>query len=161
MHFGRYGGESEDPRLSPLYVGQPAFIRGYDPNSFTLDECSPTEAAEARCPEFERLIGSRLAMLNMEVRVPLLGNEQLGLINLPFLPTEIAPFFDVGMAWTRDDAPELRYDRRSAERVPVMSTGVSARVNLFGYMVAEVFYAYPLHRREKGGHFGFQLQPGW
>ena len=161
MHFGRYGGESEDPRLSPLYVGQPAFIRGYDPNSFTLDECTPTEANDGRCPEFERLIGSRLAMLNMELRVPLLGNEQLGLINLPFLPTEIAPFVDVGVAWTRDEAPDLRYDRRTADRVPVMSTGVSARVNLFGYMIGEVYYAYPLHRREKGGHFGFQLQPGW
>jgi hypothetical protein len=29
------------------------------------------------------------------------------------------------------------------ERVPVVSTGVSARANLFGAAVIEVFYAYP------------------
>lgn len=161
MHYGRYGGASEDQRLSPLYLGQPAFIRGYDPNSFSLDECTPTGTNDGRCPEFERLIGSRFAFANMEVRVPLFGNEQLGLFNLPFLPTEIAPFFDIGVAWTRDASPELRFSRDTQDRVPVMSAGLSARVNLFGYMVGEVYYVYPFQRREKGGHFGFQLQPGW
>jgi len=161
MHYGRYGGAAEDQRLSPLYVGQPAFIRGYDPNSFSLDECTPTATNDGSCPEFERLIGSRFAFANMEVRLPLFGNEQLGLFNLPFLPTEIAPFFDVGVAWTRDASPELRFDRDTPDRVPVMSAGLSARVNLFGYMIGEVYYVYPFQRREKGGHFGFQLQPGW
>ena len=161
MHYGRYGGESDDRRLSPMYVGQPAFIRGYDPNSFSLAECSPTGPDEGRCPEFERLIGSRLAFGNVEIRLPLFGNEQFGLINLPFLPTEISPSFDVGLAWSRRESPELRFDRDTPARVPLMSAGVSARVNIFGYAVGEVFYVYPFQRPEKGGHFGFQLQPGW
>ena len=161
MHYGRYGGESEDRRLTPMYLGQPALIRGYDPNSFTLDECTTTAANDGTCPEFERLIGSRLAFANVELRLPLFGTRELGLINLPFLPTEIAPFFDVGVAWTRNESPELRYERDSPERIPVMSAGMTARVNLFGYVIGEVFYAYPFQRREKGGHFGFQLQPGW
>jgi hypothetical protein len=65
------------------------------------------------------------------------------------------------VAWTRNESPELRYDRETAERVPVVSAGVSARVNLFGYMIGEVFYVHPFHRQVKGSHFGFQLQPGW
>jgi hypothetical protein len=161
MTYGRYGGGSEDPRLSPIYIGQPAFIRGYDPNNFGVDECVVESTDDDPCPEFNRLVGSRMAIANVELRIPLFGNEELGLINLPFLPTEIAPFFDVGVAWRRHDGPVLRFEREGGDRVPVMSTGVSARVNLFGYMVGEVFYVYPLQRKVKGAHFGFQLQPGW
>jgi hypothetical protein len=161
LTYGRYGGGSEDQRLSPIYVGQPAFIRGYDPNSFNVDECVVESTAENPCPEFNRLVGSRIAVANFELRVPLFGNEEFGLFNLPFLPTEISPFVDVGVAWRQHESPALRFERDGAERVPVVSTGVSARVNLFGYVVGEVFYVYPFQRRVKGAHFGFQLQPGW
>ena len=161
LTYGRYGGGSEDPRLSPIYVGQPAFIRGYDPNNFGVEECIVESTEAEPCPEFNRLVGSRIAVANAELRFPLFGTEEFGLINLPFLPTEIAPFFDVGVAWRRHDAPVLRLEREGGERVPVMSYGVSARINLFGYMVAELFYVNPIQRQEKGPHFGFQLQPGW
>ncbi len=162
MHYGRYGGGSEDPRLSPLYVGQPAFIRGYDPNSFSVEECVSAQPGEPDgCPEFNRLVGSRIALVNLELRIPLFGTQELGLINLPFLPTEIAPFVDIGAAWGRSGLPELRFERETADRVPVVSTGVSARVNLFGYIVGEIFYVHPFQRQVKGSHFGFQLQPGW
>jgi Tol biopolymer transport system component len=161
MTYGRYGGGSEDERLSPIWLGQPAFIRGYDPNNFGIDECVVETTQDNPCPEYTRLVGSRMAIANFELRIPLFGTEELGLINLPFLPTEISPFFDVGVAWRRNESPEFRFEREGGDRVPVMSTGVSARVNLFGYAVGEVFYVYPLHRKEKGAHFGFQLQPGW
>jgi Tol biopolymer transport system component len=161
MSYGRYGGGSEDTRLSPIYLGQPAFIRGYDPNNFSVEECVVASTDADPCPEFNRLVGSRIALANFELRVPLFGNEEFGLFNLPFLPTEIAPFFDVGVAWRRGESPELRFERGGAARVPVMSTGVSARVNVLGYLVGEVFYVYPFQREIKGAHFGFQLQPGW
>jgi hypothetical protein len=161
LTYGRYGGGSEDPRLSPIYVGQPAFIRGYDPNSFGVTECVVESTEDDPCPEFNRLVGSRIGVANVELRIPLFGTEEFGLINLPFLPTEISPFFDVGVAWRRNEGPEFRFEREGGARVPVMSTGLSARVNLFGYMVGEVFYVYPFQRKEKGAHFGFQLQPGW
>jgi hypothetical protein len=45
--------------------------------------------------------------------------------------------------------------------VPVFSTGVSARMNVLGYLVFEAYYAYPFQRPEKGAHFGFVLSPGW
>ena len=103
----------------------------------------------------------------MELRIPLFGTEQFGLINFPYLPTEIALFVDGGVAWTANDPPQIGpvsewfKDTRSAERIPVFSTGVSTRVNLFGYTVLEIFYAKPWQRPVKGAHFGFQIIPGW
>ena len=47
------------------------------------------------------------------------------------------------------------------KRVPVFSAGISARMNILGYMVLEAYYAYPFQRPQKGAHFGFVLSPGW
>jgi hypothetical protein len=40
-------------------------------------------------------------------------------------------------------------------------TGVSARSNVLGAFVLEVYYAIPWQRPERGAHFGFQFVPGW
>ena len=45
--------------------------------------------------------------------------------------------------------------------MPVGSTGVSARVNILGFMILETYYAYPWQRPDKGWHWGFNLAPGW
>lgn len=161
VHLGRYGSGAESNLLRPLFLGQQQLIRGYDANSFSVDECEVVPGTQDACPQFSRLNGSRIAVANFELRIPLFGTDRFGLINLPFLPTEITPFFDAGVAWTKDESPELKFARNSSERVPVFSTGVSTRLNLFGYAVVEVFWAYPFQRPEKGGFFGFQLAPGW
>jgi hypothetical protein len=161
IHFGRYGSDAESDRLQPLYVGQPTLVRGYDVRSFTVDECSSLSQSGAECPEFERLVGSRIVAANAELRIPLFGTRQLGLINFPFLPTEIAPFVDVGAAWSGNQRVDWRFDRNTSERVPVVSTGVAARVNLFGFAVAEFFWVNPFQRPGRGSHWGWQLTPGW
>jgi hypothetical protein len=43
----------------------------------------------------------------------------------------------------------------------VTSAGVTARFNLFGYLIGELFYAVPLQRPDKDGVWGFQIAPGW
>ena len=184
IHYGRYGSDANSPRMSPLFLGYETFVRGYAVESFTGDECSQSLSSQRQeCPEFDRLIGSRLAVFNAEVRVPLFGVEGLGLINMPFLPTEISAFVDAGLAWYGSDAvacsvftngddcpenaiyepsePRLAFDRNTTDRVPVVSTGVSARVNILGYLILEAYYAYPFQRPEKGAHWGFNLAPGW
>jgi hypothetical protein len=165
LHYGRYGRDAEgvdsDGRriLSDLFLGYEPLIRGYARESFDPRvECGPDPT---RCPAFERLTGSRLAIANFEVRIPLFGVPELGLINFPYLPTEIAPFFDAGLAWRAGDTPDLRFDRNTSDRVPVFSTGLSIRMNLLGYAVLEAYYAYPFQRPERGAHWGFQLAPGW
>jgi len=108
------------------------------------------------------LLGTRIGVASLEFRVPLLGTDSFGLLNFPYLPTELTLFADGGVAWTAEDPPELKFvTERTGERVPVFSTGVSTRFNMFGYLVMEIFYAHPFQRPGKGSHFGFQLIPGW
>ena len=97
----------------------------------------------------------------MEFRIPLLGTEQFGLINFGFLPTEISLFLDGGVAWTSDESPVLEFATKSTKRIPVFSSGIAARFNLFGYLIGQVYYAYPFQRPAAGWQFGFVIAPGW
>lgn len=159
IHIGRYGADADNRELFPLYVGDPQLVRGYDVNSINSNECiaSPTSS----CPVFDRLIGSKMAVGNVELRIPFTGTDQLGLINFPYLATEISPFFDAGVAWTSANQPNVEFSTTSQGRVPVFSTGVSMRMNVLGYLVAEVWYAHPFQRPNAKNQWGFQLTPGW
>ncbi|PQJ34371.1 peptidase S9 [Salinibacter sp. 10B] len=162
VHIGNYGASDND-LFSEEYLGysySQAYVRGYSFNSFDPDECFLT-SAQSTCPVLDRLIGTRVATASAEVRFPFLGTESYGLFSFPYLPTEIAVFADAGVAWTAEDAPALVWDRDTDRRVPVVSTGVSARMNLFGAFILEVFYATPFQRPEKGGFVGLNLLPGW
>jgi len=164
LYYGRFGQDADNPqKLSPLYLGQETLIRGYDANNFGPQECTPVNnaATQTGCAEIDRLLGSKIGVFNAEMRFPLFGVREFGLINFPFLPTDIAPFFDAGVAWAKGDPPSFEFNRNTAKRVPVFSTGISARMNVLGYLVFEAYYAYPFQRPQKGGHFGFVLSPGW
>lgn len=161
FHLGRYGGDAESDRLTPLFVGYPTLVRGYEAGSFENTECSTVPGDPGACPEFDRLIGSRIAVANAEFRVPLFGTEDFGLLGGGFLPTELVGFVDGAVAWTKDESPEFELARESTERIPVFSAGSSLRFNLFGAIVAELYYAYPFQRPEEGWRWGFQLAPGW
>ncbi|NJD11416.1 MAG: peptidase S9, partial [Gemmatimonadetes bacterium] len=162
LHYGRYGRDAEgvtssgELLLYPLFLGQEALVRGYASSSFDAVEC---QGNTATCPAFDRLWGTKIALASAELRIPLFGVSELGLINFPFLPTELAPFFDVGYAWGKVGATGLQVNE--ADRKAVFSTGVSARINILGYMVLESYLAYPFQRPDKGWHFGFNLMPGW
>ncbi|MEM1126764.1 MAG: peptidase S9 [Bacteroidota bacterium] len=161
LHVGNYGNRDGDVFTTEFlgYSFRPGFIRGYSFGSFESSEC--TFAPDGSCPQQDRLLGTRIAMASAELRVPLFGTQDFGLIPFPYLPTELSLFADAGVAWTQDEAPVLAFDRDSVDRVPLVSVGASSRFNLFGYMVLELFYAYPFQRPDKGGHFGVQLLPGW
>ncbi len=164
LYYGRFGADADNPqKLTPLYLGQETLIRGYDANNFGPNECTPANsvATQSGCAEIDRLLGSKIGVINAEMRFPLFGVREFGLINFPFLPTDIAPFFDAGVAWAKGDPPSFEFNRNTPKRVPVFSTGISARMNVLGYLVFETYYAYPFQRPQKGGHFGFVLSPGW
>ena len=157
LHVGRYGSDAESDRISPLFVGSEQLVRGYAPESFEGNECLRNALD---CPAFDRLVGSRIGVVSLEMRIPLLAPEGFGLIPFNFVPLEIAPFVDAGAAWTKDENVRFAFDRRALDRVPVVSYGVSTRVNLLGYAVLEAYYAFPTHRRT-GWHWGFNFAPGW
>ncbi|HYI13133.1 MAG TPA: BamA/TamA family outer membrane protein [Thermoanaerobaculia bacterium] len=157
MHYGRYGKGSEDPRLSTLYLGRGSLMRGYDPYSIDPIECG-TEINT--CPVFDRLLGTRIALASVEVRAPLFGTREFGLINNPFLPTEIFAFADGGAAWTEDEKVNWTYATDTDDRVPVFSAGLGLRI-LLSYIPIEVYAAKPFQRPEEEIVYGFNITPGW
>ena len=183
VHYGRYGRDADNyDRLSPIYLGEETLIRGYGYGSFTPDECTVgTGGDPARCPVFDRLVGSRVGVMNAEIRIPLFGTSGFGLVNFPYLPLEVSPFFDAGVAWTGDQSPSFRLTNEStttpancatsqtgsgilvpcAERIPVFSAGLSFRANVLGYMILEAYVAHPFQRPTKDWVFGLQVAPGW
>jgi len=169
LHFGRYG-NSLDPNRStaaiqPYFLGWETFVRGYAYESFKPEECAITSfepgAVAGTCAGFDRLFGHRLVVANLEMRVPLLGTPQFGLINFPFVPTEIVLFADAGVAWNELSEVDFDFQRSGGKRVPVFSVGASARINIFGFLILESYYALPFQRPDKGAHWGFVLSPGW
>jgi WD40 repeat protein len=164
MHFGRYGPDAEERHgllNRELFLGFPTLVRGYAHDSFTQQECVDAQGSfDPDCNVFFRLLGSRIGVASAELRVPLFGVPEFGLINFPFLPTELAGFVDAGLAWTSDEPPVFAWDD-VASRTPVVSAGVTTRMNLMGFAILEIYYAYPFQRPNQGFHFGFNLAPGW
>lgn len=159
LHYGRYGSGAEDERISPLYLGQGSLVRGYDPYSIDPVECQSTPG-QSDCPVFDRLVGTRIAATSLEFRAPLLGTAEYGLIDAPFVPTEIMAFVDAGVAWRQGETPELKFETDTRERVPVFSVGLGLRI-LLSYIPIEVYAAKPFQRPDEDIVYGFNIVPGW
>jgi WD40 repeat protein len=166
LHYGRYGSDSGDPRISPLYLGNLGLIRGYDLSSFDLRNCSNVVGG---CPVFDRLVGTRIALASAEARVPLFGTKEFGLLS-GFVPTELEGFVDAAAAWcgkgqtticpAGTESVKLKFAKDTPERVPVVSAGIGARI-LLSYIPIEVYYARPFQRPDSKWVFGFNIIPGW
>jgi len=150
MHYGRYGSDAN--RFYNLYLGYPWYMRGYDyGNAYELLQQNGRSVDE--------LFGSKMLLTNAEVRIPLTGPAQLALIKSKFLFTELSFFADGGYAWdtfkkpTEGNLREFNYD-------PLFSAGVSLRINVFGALILEPYYAWPLLKETKGS-FGLNITPGW
>jgi outer membrane protein assembly factor BamA len=160
LHLGRYGHDANSAQLVPLFVGDPTLVRGYDIGTLSATECTAAPGSAA-CPEFDRLTGSRLAVANLELRVPLFGGEGYRLVDLRFLPTELAAFLDAGTAWSAHAAPVVRFAIHSTERIPVASAGLAARVVVGGLAVVQLYVAKPFQRPQRGAVTGIVISPGW
>ncbi|HEV2130614.1 MAG TPA: BamA/TamA family outer membrane protein, partial [Longimicrobiaceae bacterium] len=168
FHFGRYGSDAEDQeRISPLFLGYPSLLRGYEYGS-VADACvaglrqdNAVETEIPSCQVLDQLFGSRVAVASAELRFPLIRQIVFGGgFGLP--PIEGFGFFDAGVSWTRDTDPVFARGLRpeEADRGIFTSIGVGARINLFGYLILEVDYVNPLDR-ERGWHWQFAAQPGF
>ena len=143
--------EQEVNALLPVYIGQMGLVRGYD---FIFDANGPEEFGDV---SFNQLLGSSFGIMSFEVRLPFTGPKQLALIGSKVFFTDLALFFDAGMAFNAfgdigaegPNAPEL-----------AMSVGTSLRFNLFGAMILEPYWAYPLQTNSRVV-FGLNFIPGW
>jgi len=162
---------SGERQLYPLYIGYPFLVRGFESSSFYNSNSSATQGFNVN-----QLMGSRIAVVNLEARLPFTGPEKLAAIKSGILFSDLNVFFDAGLAWNAGD--EIAFKTQPSkigtetnpdgsqvdiyERVPAMSAGVSLRVNIFGYFVLEPYYAVPFNRKDiKFGTFGLNFAPGW
>lgn len=155
MHYGRYGSGGGDGRLSPLYLGYPSLVRGYDVYSFDSSECVPK--GTSTCPAIDRLVGSRVLIGNLEFRFPLLRPFGASQGMYGPVPVELALFADGGVAWNGGERPSLL----GGERQGVSSVGAALRVNFLGFAIGEFDFARPLQRDRQGWLFQFNLSPGF
>jgi Tol biopolymer transport system component len=154
LHYGRYGADAEDVRLTPLFLGYQGLVRGYDFGSFDANECESLDMTT--CEAFDRLNGSRVAVASAELRFPLLGLFSGKSFYGPF-PIEMALFADAGLAWTSATKPIFAGGDRDWSR----SVGAALRVNVFGFAIAEFDYVRPLDRSRRGWLWQFGLTPGF
>lgn len=175
LQYGRYGRDADNDRLYPLYLGEETILRGYGYGSFTPEECAASRAnasVASACPVRDRLFGSRIALLSAELRIPVLGVPEFGLVNFPYLPLTLSPFVDVAESWTGGgcDAQSrvpcrgfsTSFSNNTFAQGIVASAGLSARVNVLGYAILEAYAAHPFQRPgARTWVYGIQLAPGW
>jgi outer membrane protein assembly factor BamA len=154
LHYGRYGGDAEDPRLLPVYIGHPSLVRGYD---IVLNGAECTLIAAPACRSSDPLVGSRALVGNLEFRMPLL--RPLGLSGRMYgpVPTEIAVFADGGAGWNRGERPSVF----GGARPVAASAGLTLRTNIRGFAVAGFTLARPFQRQNERWVFQFTLAPGF
>lgn len=153
LFYGRFGKDANSNVLPPLYLGYPWFIRGYDSESFVgQSQNAPLSIND--------LAGNKILVTSAELRLPLTGPERLSTIRSKLFFTELNLFTDGGQAWGLKEI--VRRGEVNRKSRFVISSGVSLRVNLFGYLVIEPFYAVPW---QNGGwqnaRFGLNFMPGW
>jgi Tol biopolymer transport system component len=156
MLFGRFGRDAEQ---FPIFLGTTELIRGYTAGSMRDHECGGSFSG---CAEIQQLVGSKVAVGNIELRFPLTRSLVLGLLPVGFPPIEGALFYDAGVAWSAGDT--LKLSRKAGDdpllvRAPLRSWGGSIRANLFGYVILRLDLTKPLDRRYTKSYWTVSLGP--
>jgi Tol biopolymer transport system component len=168
--FGRIGDIGN--QINPLFIGYPQFIRGYEAQSFFNSNAG---GLSSNGFSIDQLIGNRFAVANFEIRLPFTGPEKLSVLPSKFLFSEVNLFFDAGLAWNAGDkislsnqVQQIGFDAKKqpvyskTSRIPALSAGISARVNVLGYLVLEPYFAFPFTRNDVTlPIFGLAFSPGW
>jgi outer membrane protein assembly factor BamA len=94
---------------------------------------------------------------NIEFRFPLL--RPFGVTQSMYgpVPIEVALFTDAGVAYNQGESPRFL----GGDRQGVSSSGVTLRVNMFGFAVGEFDFSHPWQRPGQGFIFQFNLSPGF
>lgn len=149
QHSARYGPGAGDPRLTPLLLGLQSLVRGYDLGSYAADECG---RAATSCSLVDELAGSRVALVNVELRAPILG-LLTGDLDYSGVPLDLIAFADAAWLSTMTGGGGSDRDR-------FRSIGAGARANLGG-MVFEMTAARPFDRGGNGWRVSLLLRPGF
>jgi Tol biopolymer transport system component len=155
----RLGGNADNPNeVFPFFVIQPWFVRGF------LGGLTGQPLVEGNTQElFISSAGSKIGVANAEIRLPFTGPRGLALIPTRAFLSDLNLFFDAGIAFfNRDDLLE-NPTSGGFQHAPFISTGASMRINLFGALIIEPYFALPLSADKEFRKWGWGLnfQPGW
>jgi Tol biopolymer transport system component len=161
--FQYYGQQGRDENRFQFFAGSPDLIRGYTVGSFAKHECltAADPNSTTGCLALDQLVGTRLAITTVELRFPLLGYGS-GILTSGFPAVEGAFFYDAGVAW--QGGLQVQFSRHpgqayQAVRVPLTSTGLALRANLFNFLILRADYAFPLQRPGVNGYWTISLGP--
>jgi Tol biopolymer transport system component len=156
LHYARYGPDAD--RLYPLYVGDNYYVRGYAYNSYN-------NRGNTYNPDYlnlNTLAGSKMGVINAEVRLPLSGPERLTFFKSKYFYTALVAFADGGFATNNYNNLVFSWQPDPDKHTPIFSAGLALRVNLFGYAVLEPYAAMPFQREDKAIAFGLFIRgSGW
>ncbi|MBI1808545.1 MAG: PD40 domain-containing protein [Gemmatimonadetes bacterium] len=146
----------------PRYIGIPQYIRGYDREAYLQSDC--TQVQNTDCNAALQLLGSRVALVNAEMRFPLVRRFDLGFLPISLPPIDGLFFYDAGMAWSGGQSVTMsrpaNYDY-TTQRYPLRSYGYGFRVNLFNFAILRMDYSVPLDSFSKKGYWWWTLGPSF
>lgn len=152
-----------DEEAFPKYIARPDFVRGYDRNSSFYLSCPVVGANPTNCSAVQ-LLGSRVAVANIEARFPLLRRVELGFAPVSLPPVDGLFFYDAGLAWSSGQkvfgTRPSEFDV-SRDRYPVRSYGAGLRINLFNYAILRWDYAVPVDQNGRKGVWTWSLWPSF
>jgi len=145
------------------YIARPDYVRGYDRNSNFYLSCPVVGANPSNCSAVQ-LLGSRVAVANVELRFPVVRRVELGFLPFDLPPLDGLFFYDVGLAWSQGQsvyaARPSNFDV-SSQRYPLRSYGAGVRLNLFNYAILRWDYAVPIDQAGHKGVWTWSLWPSF
>ncbi|TNE52631.1 MAG: hypothetical protein EP344_15565 [Bacteroidetes bacterium] len=157
LSYSRLGGNSNSTdEVYPLFAAQPFFVRGY--TNKVLYEDAPELIGQMQ--------GSKILVGNVEIRLPFTGPKRLALIPTNILLTDLNLFFDAGLGWFINEDLKKQDETdpfAPIQHKPMLSAGISLRVNVFGALILEPYYALPLSvpSDRRNWVLGLNIVPGW
>ncbi len=152
-----------DEDAFPKYIARPDFVRGYDRNSSFYLTCPVVGANPTNCSAVQ-LLGSRVAVANIEARFPLIRKLELGFLPFDLPPVDGLFFHDAGLAWSAGQSVfgsrPPTYDV-AKNRYPIRSYGAGLRINLYNYAILRWDYAIPVDQNGRRGVWTWSLWPSF
>ena len=131
-------------QIYPLNIGYPWYIHGFYGNSL-FKQIGTSYSND--------LNGDQIGLFNFEARLPLTGPKKLALIDFQSIPSDLNFFFDYGRIFSSTlvdiDESDLVSKQKINPKKPVLSTGISLRVNVLGYLIVEPYLAVPYFNGQK------------
>ncbi len=154
--YSRLGKDADNSLMPPLYLGYETLVRGYNYKAFERSNAISSSSLQP-----EDILGNKMLVTNFEIRLPFTGPERLAVVKSGFLFTDLNLFFDAGVVWGESSRYGVT-NRSLKDSEIITSAGISTRINLFGQLIIEPYYAFPLQLEgNSGGVFGVNFTPGW